>query len=146
MNIMSHISNSCVTWLIHMHNLWQDPSICTWHDSFIGVTWLIHMCVSVQQVRFDLSMCAWAWLIHICDMTHSYMWHDSFIYVTWLIHICDQTPVNVRFSPSGAIWLIYMHMAGFIHMCDVTRSPMWHDSLICVTWLIHMCDMTHLHV
>jgi len=35
-----------------------------WHDSFICVTWLIHM----------------------CDMTHSYVWHDSFICVTWLIH------------------------------------------------------------
>jgi len=32
-----------------------------WHDSFICVTWLIHM----------------------CDMTHSYVWHDSFICVTW---------------------------------------------------------------
>ena len=34
------------------------------HDSFICVTWLIHMCVTL--------------LIHICDMTHSYVWHDSF--------------------------------------------------------------------
>jgi len=33
--------------------------IHTWHDSFIYATWLIHM----------------------CDMTHSYMWHDAFIYV-----------------------------------------------------------------
>jgi len=23
---------------------------------------------------------------------------------------------------------------------------MWHDSFICVTWLIHMCDMTHSYV
>ena len=26
-------------------------------------------------------------LIHMCDMTHSYVWHDSFICVTWLIHV-----------------------------------------------------------
>jgi len=31
------------------------------------------------------------WLIHMCDMTHSYVWHDSFICVTWLIHMCDMT-------------------------------------------------------
>ena len=59
----------------------------------------------------------YAWLIHMCDMTHSYVWHDSFTCVTWLIH-----------------------------MCDMTHSCVWHDSFTCVTWLIHMCDMTHSHV
>jgi len=33
-----------------------------------------------------------------------------------------------------------------IHMCDMTHSHVWHDSFTCVTWLIHMCDMTHAHV
>ena len=63
------------------------------------------------------------WLIHVRDMTHSYMWHDSFMCVTWLIHVCD-----------------------------MTHSYVWHDSymrpeavaeysaaVVCVsvTWLIH---------
>jgi len=54
------------------------------------------------------------WLVHVCDMTHSYMWHDAFIYDTWRIHICD-----------------------------MTHSYMWHDAFIYVTWRIHICDMTH---
>jgi len=29
-----------------------------------------------------------------------------------------------------------------IHMCDMTHSHVWHDSFTCVTWLIHMCSMT----
>jgi len=29
------------------------------------------------------------------------------------------------------------------HMCDMIHSCVRHDSLICVTWLIHMCDMNH---
>jgi len=29
-----------------------------------------------------------------------------------------------------------------IHMCDMTHSYVWHDAFICVTWRIHMCDMT----
>jgi len=33
-----------------------------------------------------------------------------------------------------------------IHTCDMTRSYVWHDSFIYVTWLIHMCDMTHSYV
>jgi len=73
-----------------------------WYDSFTCVTWLIHM----------------------CDMTHSYVWHDSFMCVTWLIHMCDMTH----------------------SLCDMTHSCVWHDSFICVTWLIHMCDMTHSYV
>jgi len=31
-------------------------------------------------------------------------------------------------------------------MCDMTHSYVWHDSFICVTWLIDMCDMTHWYV
>jgi len=30
-----------------------------------------------------------------------------------------------------------------IHMCHMTHTYVWHDSFICVTWLIHICDMTH---
>jgi len=60
------------------------------------------------------------WLIHMCDMTHSYVWHDSFICVTW---------------PT--------------HMCDMTHSYVWNDSLICMTrlWLaLTICaDLWHIH-
>jgi len=54
------------------------------------------------------------WLIHMWDMTHSYVRHDSFICATWLIH-----------------------------MCDMTHSYVRHDSFICATWLIYMSDTTH---
>ena len=30
-------------------------------------------------------------------------------------------------------------------MRDMTHSYAWHDSFICVTWLNHTCDMTHLY-
>jgi len=95
-----HDSYICITWLIHLCGMTHSY---VWHNSFICVTWLIHLC--------DV-----AWLIHTCDITHSYVWHDSFICVTWLIHICD-----------------------------MTHSYVWHAKFICVTWLIHMCDMTHLY-
>jgi len=76
-----------------------------WHDSFICVTWLIH----------------------VCDMTHSYVWHDSFICVTWLVHVCDMTRSYVwHHSFIRVTWLI--------HMCDMTHSYVWHDSFIRVTW------------
>jgi len=30
-----------------------------------------------------------------------------------------------------------------IHVCDMTHSCVWRYSFKCVTWLIHVCDMTH---
>jgi len=33
-----------------------------------------------------------------------------------------------------------------IHMCDMTHSYAWHDTGICETWRIHMCDMTYSYI
>jgi len=100
-----------------------------WHDSFICVTWLIHM----------------------CDMTHSYVWHDSFICVTWLIHMCD---MNHSF-----VWHdSFICLTRLIHMCDMADSYVWHDSpipVLCSThlprsriyiWLTHRYEMSYSYV
>ena len=81
------------------------------------------------------------------------MWHDSFIwgrggsvgeswwwgcdplkgvwhsYVTWLIHM-RQEAITHYMTLSVVTWLVHT----------------WHDSFMCVTWLIHMCDVAHTHV
>ena len=113
-----------------------------------------------SYVRHDSFICV-TWLIHVCDMTHSYVWHDSSfeMCVTWLncwyvwynlcvdtcdIRMCDMTThsyVGHDLFICGA-WLIYM--------CDMTHSYVWHDSFICVTWLIHVCllsfvSLSHKH-
>jgi len=115
-----------------------------WHDSFICVTWLVHM----------------------RDMTHSYAWHDSFICVTWLIQVRDMTYPNHSLLPRAhsptpsPMCYMYMRYGSFIcgiwsdsfirvtwlihcetwliDTCDMTHSYMWHDWFICVTWLIHV--------
>jgi len=40
----------------------------------------------------------------------------------------------------------FSRVTWLIHMCAMTHSYVWHDSFICVTWPIHMCDMTHSYV
>jgi len=120
---------------------WESHGFGTRHDSSmcvmtcICVTWLIHICdVTHSYVRHDSFECA-TWRIHMCNMTHPYVRHDSFICATWLIHMCDMTHDVTQTSPI----LVNFHS----HMCI---SSVRHDSFICATWLIHMCDMTHSYV
>ena len=56
-------------------------------------------------------------LIHMCDMTYSYVWHDSFMRVTWLIFTCDMT---------------YSCVTRLIHTCNLTRLYVRHGLFICV--------------
>ena len=101
-------------------------------------------------------------------MTHSWKC-DSF--VTNMTHSWNVTPSCVTFEMSDALtclcvyvcgicnWLRLTHMCGmmlggwwisvrdsFIVVQCMTYSCVWHDSIICVTWLVYMCDMTHLYV
>jgi len=81
-----------------------------------------------------------------CDLidfflTRTQMCDRVYLYV-WLASIdmccitCDMTRSYVWHDTFICVtWLIYM--------CDMTHSYVWHDSFICVTWLVRMCDMTH---
>jgi len=114
-----------------------------WHDSIIFVTCLIHT----------------------CGMTHSYVWHDPLIQVMhldfredffngwkgpWLRHA-----INMYKSCHTYEWEIshgwMSHVTDMNESCHTHKSHLWHDLIIlvmdldfmCVTWPIHMCDMTY---
>jgi len=108
----------------------------TWHDSFVRVTWLIHMCdtthlylwhaMTLSYVWHDSSTLV-TWLVHMCAM-HSCLWNDAFIRVTWRINMCE-------------MW----HA-----VCNDALSRRWqacvcvcHDSLIHIIWLIYTRNMPH---
>jgi len=78
-----------------------------WHDSFICVTWRIHM----------------------CDMTHSYVWHDSFICVTHSYAWHDSIArVIYREGILGVLPAVALHNTiWLIHV--------WYDSIMCVIHL-----------
>jgi len=142
-----------VTRLIHMCDI---TPLFVWHDSFICVTWLIHVWkksllggVWCWSVLLSLADDCWecervmhirvTWLIRMCAMTHSYVRHDSFVCVPWRIHTCDMTHSYVwHDSFICATWLI--------HMCDMNHSYVFCNSFICVPWLIHMCSVTRSYV
>jgi len=105
-----------------------------WHDSFICVTYLIHMCdISHSYVWHDSFICV-TWLMHMCDMTHAYVWHDLFVGISWLMKMRDMTRSYVRYDS-------FICMTWLIHTRDMTHSQAWHDSFMCVTCLIHICDI-----
>ena len=109
-----HDSFICVTWVIHMCDMTHSHS---WHVSFMCVTGLMYTCVTTYSHVWRFSFFCVTKRILTCDMSDAYMWHDSFMCVAWLFHVCDMTP-----------------------------SCVWHDSFMCVTWCLHVCDMTHSYV
>ena len=97
-----------------------------------------------------------AWSGSASIRLNSYVWHDSFTCVNQSdSFICMTWLMRSRLVVSGS------SSTRLIHMCDITRSCVWHDSFIgdgraagalpqdsfiCVTWLVHTCDTTHSYV
>jgi len=124
-----------------------------WHDTFVCVTWLIHMRDMTHWYVWHDSLICVTWLIRMRDVTHSYVWHDSFLRVPWLIHTCDMTHSNAWHDS-------FIRVTWLILTCATTHSYARHDSFICVTYsfrhsnvrdgmshvLSRMCNMTHSRV
>ena len=117
------------------------------HDSFMCVTWLIHVC--------DVTHSCVTWMMRMCDVTHAYAWRDSrdsFICVTLLVYKC-----GTRFTLGGshlnescrrhtkvpsALWMSHVtHMNESRHTYEGVMSQT-HKS-ICVTWLVYVMSQTH---
>ena len=107
----------CMTQLIHIF----DTHIFVY--TFVRVPWLIHKCDMAHSYLLRHSWRALlslrVWLMHMThSYTHVYVWHDSFIHVTWLLHMTHS----------------YTHSYAWQWLIDI--------SFISVTWLIHTCCVT----
>ena len=142
----------------------QMTHLCVWHDAFMCVTWLIHVCDMTHScVWHDSFMCDMThesrvtYLIYttqIWAMTYSRVWHDSLIYVPFATthsYVWHDSFTCVTCSrrqrKDSYVWHdSFMCVTWLIIMCDMTHLYVWHDSFICVTLPIHKCDMTHSYV
>jgi len=74
-------------------------------------------------------------------------WHSEcnklYICVT-CAYKTSQMCVHMRDVPRLHVWHdSFTCVTCLSHKCDMTHSYVWHDLFLRVTWLIHTCDMTH---
>ena len=74
----------------------------------------LRLCFALQTRR--------EWCCHwcICDMAHIYVWRDSFICATWLIHMCDVTHSYVQHNSASSTNTMNIH---YSYMIRKTQSP-----------------------
>jgi len=109
-----------------------------WHDSFICVTWLIHICdMTHSYVQQDLFVCV-TWLIHIFDMTHSYVWHDSMSHSL----ICAPGLILLASCPGGTS----SNLITLIAKGDVALSGVWWYIFICVCIYIYTHKSVYVYI
>ena len=124
MSHITHVHGPCHTYEYHLY-VCDITHAYLWHDSFLCVTWLIHMC--------DMS--------HMCDTTNSYVWHDSFTCMTRLICMCDMTPSYLcHDSFTFTCSVSYKTIKRFVSFCQkicliCPRESAWYLYTMCLICL-----------
>ena len=110
--------------------------------TFIDVTWIIHFS-RFAAISPALDICV-TWLIHMCDMTHSYVWDDSCIRVTWLIKMCDMAH---SFASCGAQTLYGFNSLSNLSFNSLSKylKRKGAKPRPCYTWICHV-NLVNEHV
>jgi len=144
---VTHNSFLCVTWLIHVCDMTHSYVRL---GSFICVTWLMtnaHDYISLVLVDLlPTDVFDNAWLMW--HMTPSYVWRDSFMCVIPLTHTWDLAHAYVwhdSWLMPTSDWYWWTHYP-LIYLIMHHLIDITQDSFTCVTWLIHVCDSTHSYV
>jgi len=140
------------------------------HGTFTCVTWHIHMCdMTPSHVGHDFFIWGTNW-IHICDIAHSYVHHDSFTRGPWLcwsveeeqerdtcvdththMHDCWHVGHGKR-GQDFSYYYILLHICILLRITTQVFIYKWDSfiwlaySVIHVTWLIQIWDMSHSYV
>jgi len=126
-----------------------------WHDSFVCMTWSIHMCDMIHSCVWHNDIAIWCDAIRVTWLI-LYVWHDSFVCMTWSIHMCDLIHSCVwhnsiaiwcdAFFDGGRILLrsrhIYEWVMSQIRMSHVTDTNESCHTYEWVMWHIRMSHVT----
>ena len=87
--------------------------------------------------------------IYVCVNESVSVWHESFICATWLIRVCNMTHLNSSMTHSYVQHDSYTCVRVRIHHFSSPFTCAFfferYGSFMCVTWLIHMSNITHSH-
>ena len=106
---------------------------CVCRDSFMCVSWLIHVCVREHATWVCVS-----WLIRMCVLTHLYVCPVSVIRVAWRVtlftHVCISPRLECRLSDTanteGANKLWRMHICAITpHLQYTIHSPTYNTGM-----------------
>jgi len=136
---MSRVCQSCRhQWQSASQEDRRDLSIVS-HISMSHVTDMNESCDTRDrwQVRERRRRKVSTLLISMPSTRSEYLSHDSFICVQRLIHVCGMTLTTNQ----ATVMTLSTRSLPLIHTCWMLSS-VCHDSLIWVTWLIDMSDMS----
>jgi len=120
------------------------PHMCDIHGFVTYICDIYIMCGCVDSWHISHFEKTSHCLIHMCDMTYSYVRHDYFTCATRLIHVCGMTQSRMRHDSFHCLKKTFHCL---IHMCDMTYSYVRHDYFACLSLYIHpqIHTPTHSH-
>jgi len=131
----------------------QGPEIM-WHALMSHVT-PCHMCewVMSHMCTSHVTHCHWDYLhtllgpeimwhifishvtpCHTCECVISHMWTSHVTHMNASCHTCEWVMSHMRTSHITPCHTGERRNINWATMCDMARTHVWHDSLICVTW------------
>ena len=148
------------------HDTFTQAHSYVWHDTFICVTCLIHVCTmghshvwqthsSVQRGAFTCVTCldithvwhvsishidiCWTWLFYMCDVAYSYKALDGTVWVYACIYVCIYLYMNICIYVYMYIYIrvcIYIYVYIYVYIMSFTSDLLASYAHICI--YIHM--------
>jgi len=148
----------CATWFIHLRDMTRS---CVWRGSFICVSSYIQTCPFVLK-RKGASHSSSYRALHIYRLAPSYSSYictlhmkTLHIYEDWVFIYMKSLHIYEEYEGASLYTWRDTYEWASLHLCMslyIWREPflfkgaslyIWRVRGMCVTWLIHVCDMTH---
>jgi len=155
--VMSHVWMSHVTRMNEFCHTYEWVILRIWMSNVTHMNESCHFTRMNHVTYMNESCHTYEWVMsHMNESCHTYEWVTSHIWMSHVTHIkCvalqHTTTPHTKASchtyegVMSHIWRRRVtHMKASCHTYERVTS-LEHASFMCVTWLIHMCAMTHSH-